>query len=696
MNYLYSFLTLSMLLGSGSCYYIGSSLYQEIEKAQSEKEKLVEKAIDQGTEQVVLKTKALYAVVESLQQVSHTKKTRGDIEIALKDTMAKNNMLISCSIAYAPSIYNDHQELMSCRVVRTGDTFTTYALESKEDYTNAEWYRHAQSGTPYWSAPFADEVSTQLIVRYSYPFFMADPNTGKQNFSGIINVAIPVQELDLLVLEVSLDKKTSALLVHENGTLLAHPTEIVTHEEKSLITLARQPGNKNLLLIYNDLKNADEGDLTLTNGVQNNLFKVMFKKIPTTPWYLIIMHLENEKMISSHHLFRLFVLLILTMVLLIATLFSCAALYWCRGIRAAWFTSSFCACVLAASIAVIWALDITSDIPNIQYENIIENKHGLQRFFFLQKKANPHIYSEKTAFIPTGIYITSFATGHDGSLVLNGHVWQKYDRTLYPDLEPNIQFLNATEQSKEKIYTTHKGTLETIGWSFTATIQANFNYLKYPFDEQQIVLELGHQDYLTNVILTPDLEAYVSYESPKSEIDPTITSNQWIIQQSYAFYELTHFTTDFGIEGYNSQKGFPLLKIGIRIRRQFVYPLTASALPVTIILFVVFSILLFTGLTEHHTSLATEIIKLTSSIFFAAAVAHQTFQRSLQSSVITYFEYFYFLIYAIILLVAINGMLYAYNRGGRLINGHRNLIPRLLYWPVTLLLCLLLTLWFFY
>jgi hypothetical protein len=136
--------------------------------------------------------------------------------------------------------------------------------------------------------------------------------------------------------------------------------------------------------------------------------------------------------------------------------------------------------------------------------------------------------------------------------------------------------------------------------------------------------------------------------------------------------------------------------MGIRIRRQFVYPLTASALPVIIILFVVFSIVLLTGLATHQASLATEIIKLTSSIFFATAVAHQTFQRSLQSPVITYFEYFYFIIYGIILFTVINGLLYAYNRGGMLIMWHNNFIPRLAYWPITLLLSLGLTLWFFY
>jgi hypothetical protein len=294
------------------------------------------------------------------------------------------------------------------------------------------------------------------------------------------------------------------------------------------------------------------------------------------------------------------------------------------------------------------------------------------------------------------VYLTSFEPSHDGSITVSGQVWQKYDRAKYPDLKPHVLFLNATEQTTEKDSSTFKGTLETVGWWFKATFPTNFNYLKYPFDEQEIVITLGHKDFESNIILTPDFEAYLSSESSTPEINPAVHSSQWIIKQTYSFYELTTFQTDFGIEDYAGQKGYPTLNFGIRIRRQFVYPLTASALPVATILFVVFSIVLLTGLAAHHASLATEIIKLTSGIFFAAVVAHQTFQRSLQSPVVTYFEYFYFLCYGIILFTAINGLLYAYDRGGFLINTHNNIIPRLLYWPITLLLGLGLTVWFFY
>lgn len=697
MNYTPLYFCIALIIGLVSGFYICSKLniaFQNIEKIKTTD---LSNAVDQSAELLIEKVKSLYSSNESIERIAVTRPPLDSIEHSLKAVMAKNRMLISCGIVYAPYAYTTDQELVSRRIVRQEDgTLVTYAINEKERYVDAEWYRRAQGGKPYMSAPFLDDISKQMIIRYSYPFYIINSTDNSQKLGGVITTALPLKALDSTVLEMSLDKSTYALLIDAQGTLLAHPTEVVTNEEKTIQNLARNPGNKNLLKLYNYLKQTKDGSLDITLGTENTAFRTMYKKIPNTDWYLILMHLQNINPIPSHEIFQLITLLLL---IVISTITSSAGLLFyivCTPTRAAWLTSSLYALLVALSIGAIWAFDIVSDTPDITREHIMHTHYSLERFLFLQKKENPHIYEKEPIFIPTGIYITSFEPGHNNTLTLTGQVWQKYDRTKYPDLKPNILFLNAIEEITEKNSSTFKESLETVNWWFKATFNTTFNYLKYPFDEQEIVIKLSYKEYESNVILTPDFEAFLSNDSPRSEIDPTVHSNQWTIKQSYTFYTLSDFQTDFGIEDYPGQKGFPDLNYGIRIRRQFVYPLTASALPVIIILFVVFSILLLTGLGSHHTGLATEIVKLTSGILFTTAVAHQTFQRNLQSPVITYFEYFYFLLYAVILLVAINGMLYAYERGGVFINVENNLIPRLLYWPLTLSLCLCLTLWFFY
>ena len=408
------------------------------------------------------------------------------------------------------------------------------------------------------------------------------------------------------------------------------------------------------------------------------------------------MRLEQSNFIYSHVIRQSLIVLFILAVIFLLAIFSILCLFFCSGMRAAWLTSSCFALLLLISIAFIWALDINLDIPSSNYSNVVDTELSLDRFFFLQKKTNPLIYKKAIQFIPTGIFLTSFDVGGDSSIHIAGYIWQKYDHAKGIIEDPGVVIFNAIDQSFEKIYTSKKNTIETIGWRFNAVLKGNFNYLKYPFDEQEVIISLGNKDYITNTILVPDFEAFSVSDTLKPEIDPTSSTGQWIVNQTASFYQLTDFSTNFGIQGYTRQRGFPNLAFAISIRRKFVYPLTASALPVSIILVVVFSIVLFTGLTKNRITQPTEIIKLTSSIFFGAAVAHQTFQRTLQSPVITYFEYFYFLIYIVILLVTVNGMLYGYHRGGPIISAYNNLFPRILYWPITLALCLILTMFFFY
>jgi|GEM_PF-4475171 len=697
MRYIYLLFLLIFILGTCGAAYVGNLLYHEFATTKHTEYNQLHKESVNGVQALSAKIKSLYNVTQTIQHIASQKSSAAEIDTQLTTIMQENKSLVSCSIAFAPYMHDPNTKFFSRRVVRTGDGYITYALEETEDYTTAEWFRKPQRGTPAWSNPFFDTVSKQLAIRYSYPFFMADPITQYEHFGGVANITISLIELNHLIMSMSLDKETYGSLIDEHGIILSHTAEDILNQERNLDTLAREPGKKDLLQVSTLIQHNKEGELTIEDTFQQKLFRIIIKKVPDTPWFLMFMHLEHTNMLNTHLIVRLLILFMLLVCISTLSFITPFFISFLTPQKASWLCAICCSILLTGAIVFIWSLDIMSNIPSAEYSNIVDTELALDRFLFFQKKSNPQIYKKDPHFVPTGIFITALRVSNDASTItIGGQVWQKYDRTKYKNDEPGVVFFNATDQAVEKIYSTEKNAIETVGWRFRATIPVNFNYLKYPFDEQEITISLGHKDYLSNIILVPDLSAFRPDSSSKAEIDPSAENAQWIIKESYPFYQLTDFNTDFGIKGYTQQKGFPHLSFVIHIRRQFVYPLTASALPVIIILFVVFSIVLFTGLATNRTSLATEVIKLTASIFLGAAVAHQTFQRSLQSPVITYFEYFYFLLYAVILITAINGMLYAYNRGGLVVTYGDNFIPRLLYWPVTLCMCLLLTLYFFY
>ena len=89
------------------------------------------------------------------------------------------------------------------------------------------------------------------------------------------------------------------------------------------------------------------------------------------------------------------------------------------------------------------------------------------------------------------------------------------------------------------------------------------------------------------------------------------------------------------------------------------------------------------------------IMALLSSLFFANVLSYQNLQQTILTPDITYLKSFYIIAYAIIFLVAINIMLYVY-RANEVVIYEKNLIARLLYWPLVLTVFFIVTLIFFY
>jgi hypothetical protein len=488
------------------------------------------------------------------------------------------------------------------------------------------------------------------------------------------------------------------MLVTRSGRILSHPSEEYVQKGLSLFDLASMPGNKAFIRLGNAIARAERGEITFT--IPNSLYtqyKAIFDTIPNLGWVIIIIGPEKSHVIPNKEIRRLLIDVVLSLLVFVI----CLSMLLCRiytgKTRSLWLSSSLYALCVFISICSIWAFDIVSTENQLYHTNIVDSEIALNRFFYLHKKTNPTLYKRDIHLIPTGLYlyaVTLEATSP--TMSLHGHIWQKYNTKKDANIEPSVIIFNAIEQSFEKVYDYTHNDIHTVGWRFHIKVKGNFNYTRYPFDQQNLVLVLGHKDYTKDVILIPDFESFSGIHTPHAEIDPIASTSPWRVISTYSFYALTEFNTDFGIQDYSHQTDYPTLCFNIAVQRDFVYPFMRSVLPITIILLVAFSILLIIGLSEKSSKLAPTVLSLCSGLLFATILSHQTFQRTIESSRLTYFEYFYFIVYAIILLITINGLLYSLNRGGFLINYSNNLPARLIYWPFVLTVFLVITLIFFY
>src|SRR6478736_1014877 len=159
--------------------------------------------------------------------------------------------------------------------------------------------------------------------------------------------------------------------------------------------------------------------------------------------------------------------------------------------------------------------------------------------------------AEPPVFIPTGLYVQSVEFSGPYTVEVSGHIWQRYANDLPKDLTKGVFLPEAKEQPTFKeVYHKQLNTEELTGWTFHATLRAQFDFARYPLGRHQIKLRMWHPDYNRNVYLTPDVAAYGSiYPAAVPGVDPNLVLEDWDIQQAF-FSNRTHrYNTDFGTSG---------------------------------------------------------------------------------------------------------------------------------------------------
>ncbi|MFG3053578.1 hypothetical protein ACGFZP_21870 [Kitasatospora sp. NPDC048239] len=83
--------------------------------------------------------------------------------------------------------------------------------------------------------------------------------------------------------------------------------------------------------------------------------------------------------------------------------------------------------------------------------------------------------------------------------------------------------------------------------------------------------------------------------------------------------------------------------------------------------------------------------KAPGTVMLVVAVQHSSLRSTTGSAGVVYAEYFYFILYLVIALVALNVVEYTSTRRLRLLDRNGNMAARLLYWPVVTVLLLTTT-----
>ncbi|MCW9000987.1 MAG: hypothetical protein OQK04_19910, partial [Kangiellaceae bacterium] len=212
-------------------------------------------------------------------------------------------------------------------------------------------------------------------------------------------------------------------------------------------------------------------------------------------------------------------------------------------------------------------------------------------------------------------------------------------------------------------------------------------------------LRMWHKDFKDNIVLIPDLE---SYYLPNPELTPGVQDGfvlpGWKLVESWFSFHQEKFSTNFGSKNSHGLKHKPELFYNVKIQREFLNPFVSRIIPVVLILIIMFLVVLISTKSSKAAEWlgfsASNVVIGLSALFFVVGINHSELRQSLQSSKIMYFEYFYFVIYIMLLYVAVSSIYIAQHDA---VEGRdENFVSKLLYWPALSSVLFFVTYWVFY
>lgn len=309
--------------------------------------------------------------------------------------------------------------------------------------------------------------------------------------------------------------------------------------------------------------------------------------------------------------------------------------------------------------------------------------------------------------IPTGIFIQSLKFFNSTEVNLTGYIWQRYSDGINDALKPAPgvagfilpeQVQSGGDIEPREVYRIRQGDEEVIGWYFEATLRQPFDYFFYPFDHKTVWVRLWPQQFAGNVVLVPDFAAYnATGLSDVFGIENDIVLGTWERQNTFFDFKPTCYDTNFGINNYVGQDGFPELYYNFVIKRKASNAFIVYLLPLFLVAALLFSALLTITakprLVEIHGFNTTAVLGTCSVLFFVVLLAHIQLRDEFAGSSIVYMEYFYFLMYAMLVAAAANTYLFSMGVAPslKIVHYQDNLIPKLLYWPAVLLSMIAIT-----
>ncbi|WP_344441985.1 hypothetical protein [Kitasatospora nipponensis] len=295
--------------------------------------------------------------------------------------------------------------------------------------------------------------------------------------------------------------------------------------------------------------------------------------------------------------------------------------------------------------------------------------------------------------IPTGVMIQTAQFTDANNVRLTGYLWQRLPastdtKTAAVELPAAVDGSGIGEQVY--LHPNNDGT-QTVGWKLRTTLRETFDYSHYPLDSQVIWATMWAKT--PGTVLVPDFAAYPPWEPEQNlGLYTGMVTGEWRTHfTTFSMGEATTRTT-MGNPSATPESTIAALHFSTGITREFLSPLLDRLIPLIVITLLVFASLFVVTTDSDRRSLAGfstwTVIGFCGAMMLVVAVQHSSLRSSTGSTGVVYAEYFYFILYLVIALVAFNVVEYTSTRRFAFLDWNGNMAARLLYWPIVTALLL--------
>lgn len=370
-----------------------------------------------------------------------------------------------------------------------------------------------------------------------------------------------------------------------------------------------------------------------------------------------------------------------------------------------WGLSSVISLLLVTVLISLWVHMNRYEVPPTQLVDEQAANEFIEQHWAVKARSSNTPF-EPLRKIKTGIFVQSLEFSNASQVHVTGYIWQRYQNTIDDDIKPalgEVGFILPEQVDATKareVYRIKYDTEEVIGWYFDATLRQPFDYLSYPFDHKTIWVRMWAKEFSHNIIFIPDYTAYDSTGlADIFGIEKNIVLGTWTRENTFFNYHLSSYDTNFGIAEYVGQAGFPELHYNFVIKRVFENAFIVYLLPLLLVSMLLFAAILTiskdTQLSSRHGFSTSGFIAASSTLFFVVMLAHIQLREEVAGSEIVYIEYFYIVMYMVLVSATANTYLFATQAAPwlKFIHYGDNIIPKVAYWPAILSSLVGITLW---